>query len=191
MNTNRKKLSNYLTLYLASIFYVILFFYFFAGYAGPNALNITNTNKVFIITAFPQGWCFFTRSPEEKSTYLYDITNNKPSLHDLRGFNPEFSWGFSRKNRLLTMEIGNILSSHVNADSVISYKKKCYASNKLTDMLSVDTLKYNRITLKNILILKGKYILEMDDFIPWSLRRRLSLNDIKTTKIFIPVIINQ
>lgn len=191
MSGTRIKLSNYLTLYITGTLYIAAFFYFFAGYAGPNALNITNTNKIFIITAFPQGWCFFTRSPQEKSIHLYDVNNGKPSPYDLRGFNSEFFWGFSRKNRLVSMEIGNILGTHINPDSVISYRKHCYASTSLNELLNIDTLKYNHFTLNNVMILKGKYILEIDDFIPWSLRRRLSLSNIKISKTFIPITINQ
>lgn len=73
-----------------------LFYFLLLLYLPNSAVNLSMSQRNFLITLFPQGWSFFAKSPREKRVSLYIETNElkeydfiKYRLHDYLGFNRE------------------------------------------------------------------------------------------------------
>lgn len=96
-----------------------------------NVFSQTTTKglKFDLQVLVPQGWAFFTRSPQEASLVPYKRVNERWVRADtLPQTNAENAFGFSRNQRAQGTELG-ILSSHVRAYTPCnSYLSQCLDS---------------------------------------------------------------
>jgi antimicrobial peptide system SdpA family protein len=159
--------------FFASILaYTCLFMTILTNYAGNNPMNKLNSNISNYVSVFPQGWAFFTRSVRERSMALYSVNGSSLSRVELRGFEPEYYFGLSRKNRILTIELSNILYKIDRLPGKRPLNKDILLGDDLSNYVSADTLFYNKIQRDaKTLVLKGKYVLVLQDYLPWSLVR--------------------
>lgn len=179
-----------LVFYGSAAFYVFVFALMAQSYAGNNPLNTLNNSIVHYVSLFPQGWAFFTKSPREPSLALYAVTNSHLDKIDLRGFESDYFFGISRKNRLIMMETGNVLKKLRDVPAMKTLEKTVLYRDNLNNYISPDTLTFNKVSRdeKNI-VLRGKYLLVMEDFLPWSLLARQHTFRVKQHINIIPFVI--
>lgn len=146
-------------------------FYIISIYFGNNPLNNSLISKVKVISVLPEGWAFFTKNSSEPQLYIYKVERNKLSEINLRNFTSEYFFGMSRNNRILNLQVANVFKK-VNNDSSIHYEFHSINITQLTNVLHVDTLDFNRVSIKNAIapnIEEGKYLMIVQLMLPWAL----------------------
>ena len=120
--------------------------------------------KKILNTLFPEGWSFFTRSPQEEIADLYKI--EKSQLHKLTIANgePRNLFGMSRMSRRIGMELSIIAagipdSSWIEADqlNINLVIKEAY------------NLKCNNVSVKNLS--NDEYLIAVYKKAPWTYAR--------------------
>lgn len=171
--------------------YCVFIIALLANYAGNNPLNKFNSRSLHFISIFPEGWAFFTKTAKEPVFTLYRVENETLKRVDLRSFQPRFFWGASRNNRLLNIEMGNIIRKiNSNTSDRIRYQQTIKFRDNISNYLSTDTLKFNDIKMdKQIKLMHGKYLIVIESFLPWSILRRKDEFEVKQKLTLIPVFI--
>jgi antimicrobial peptide system SdpA family protein len=184
---DKRKASLLSIFFIAVLFYVWLFAAILVNYAGNNPLNKLNSNISSYVSVFPQGWAFFTRPVHERSMALYAVDAHGLSRVELRGFEPEYYFGASRRNRILTIELSNILYKIEHLEGKRLYNKNIPLDEELNKAVSPDTLSFNKVARdgKNIL-LRGKYVLVLQDYLPWSLMRNKDKAQLSRHLVLLP-----
>jgi antimicrobial peptide system SdpA family protein len=153
--------------------YGIFFGALVVNYAGSNPMDKLNGQMSNYISIFPEGWAFFTRPVRESSMRLYSANGEKFKKVELRGFVPEYDFGASRENRILTIELSNVLAKLNLSRKREQIEKYIVFDEDLNKALSIDTLHFCQLAEgNNNILLKGKYILVLQDYLPWSLIRK-------------------
>lgn len=114
-----------------------------------------------IVSLFPQGWSFFTKSPREKSLYVYRIQPNG-TLYEMpvnNHQNPAF--GLSRTSRLIGYEASMI------ANKVGSSGWNEYRGRALSEFLTDSVLVVSGEPDFNHMV-PGDYILKLMEPIPFA-----------------------
>ncbi|WP_160717526.1 hypothetical protein [Chitinophaga solisilvae] len=171
--------------------YCILTTLLLANYAGNNPLNKLKINAANYISIFPEGWSFFTKTVKEPSLSLYKVENGMLKREDLRAFQSRFLWGANRNNRLLSVEVSNVIRK-VNAAGMrkMTYLQNIKFRENINDYFSADTLLYNNVTAdEQLKLLRGKYVIIIEDFRPWSILKRKDEFEVKQKISLIPVLI--
>jgi antimicrobial peptide system SdpA family protein len=149
---------------------LVIFFTILSIYFGNNPLNNSYTAKSKFISAFPQGWAFFTKSAKEPEFYIFECFNGKIEMKNLRNFSNDYYYGLSRHNRILAIEASTILNK-IKSDSITGYRLTAKIAENITEKINLDTLKFNKISVfkKNVPDFKGKYLFVSKHALPWSL----------------------
>jgi len=129
-----------------------------------NTLNNTLSPKFkyIIISIFPESFAFFTKDPKDEQIVLYSVQRNNIEKINLKTNSSYNFFGFSRKSRRLTYEIG-ILTKKI-PDSLWNEIKETTIKNIDFDTISDFLLeKDNNVQLFE----KGKYVFYYYKPIPW------------------------
>jgi hypothetical protein len=166
------KISNTTLLgFFTSILLVLLIFLtLLSVYFGNNPLNKSNTVQAKFISAFPQGWAFFTSSAKKPRYYVFNCPDKNIEMIELRSFSTEYYFGISRHNRILNIEINNLFQKIIS-DSIKGFKITTPDIKNITQKIKNDTLKFDEISIdkKHSPNLKGKYLFVTQLMLPWSL----------------------
>lgn len=177
--------------FYGSIFIVLfIFFKLVSVYFGNSPLNSSHSAKSKFVSAFPQGWAFFTKTSKEPQFYIFDYNSKDVELKNLRSFSKEYYFGLSRKNRILNIEINNIFQQIVK-DSVNKIIIKTSDVNNISNEIKKQKITFKRIYIKrrNIPNFKGKYLFVSQTMLPWSVLSRKS--DYPSLYIVFPIEICQ
>lgn len=154
---------------------IIITSYIFIDAQGDNILSL-NTNaqiKQLTNTIFMESFGFFTKNPKSEEAFsIYKISKEgifKLNLRNNSGYN---LYGWSRKNRVRLLEIGNIAQAF--GDEL--WNKTNTVKFHSCILKSADTLDFHKHDLKLKVLTAGKYIVTKDKLIPWE------WNKIKSTK---------
>jgi len=104
---------------------------------------------------FPQGWAFFTRSPKEFQLSLYEISEAKYVLIDLKNAQAKQYFGLNKSNRIVHHKLIQIAReipnehwvpyseriNNINIDSVNEYKLKSHLKELPTGKYLIKTEK--------------------------------------------------
>ncbi|WP_294206786.1 SdpA family antimicrobial peptide system protein [uncultured Chryseobacterium sp.] len=167
-----KKISIYSIIALFSGLFVVLFIFFklLSVYLGNNPLNNSQSIKASYVSFFPEGWAFFTKTSKDPKIHIFSVKGNKIKYLNLRNFSSEYYFGISRHNRVLNIEIGNIIQ-RIKEDSVKSFTIAAKSELNILDRVKSDTLHYSNIIIdnKSIKNFNGKYLISLEIIPPWSL----------------------
>ncbi|AZA78625.1 SdpA family antimicrobial peptide system protein [Chryseobacterium sp. G0186] len=180
--------------YLVISFLFVSFFIFKVSsvYFGNNPLNKSKETKRKYILFFPQGWAFFTKEPREPLIYFFSYSNNQ--LDDIidKNFSLNTFWGAAKKNRIINIELQKVINK-ANTDS-IPYRTE--------EFLGIKELKENVINRNNEFthinidrkyipsITNGKYLIVIEEQLPWALLSKTSTHNKKFKMYTIEVIKN-
>lgn len=126
----RKPLYFYVTwsLWSGIIYFAML------GYS-PTVMNKTEVKKVFMFV-FPQGWGFFTRSPQEVMTIAYKEEENTLHLVTTLNASADNYLGLSRKSRVIASEMFKITAA-INDTSWKSDKGSLKSPAGISDTITL------------------------------------------------------
>lgn len=131
-----------------------------------NTMSSKLEAKQAIFTIIPQGWAFFTRNPREGQTLLYKIEDNKIVNANFKHNSFKYKMGLDRSCTKVYTELG-FIKEKVPSDAFIPLEWN-YQVEKLNNV-SLESMK--PFTVKNALkdpILNGKYLLVIQEPIPWA-----------------------
>lgn len=158
---------------IALIINAIIFFRLISVYFGNNPLNNSQLSYTNYISFFPEGWAFFTKSPKEPRLYIYDCNKKNIENLNLRNFSKDYYFGISRHNRILNIEVENIMSN-VQKDSIKSFSLNSTNERNISKILNLNSIAFSNIKIdknQNSHFI-GKYIIAVQYLLPWSLLHR-------------------
>lgn len=141
--------------------------------SNPIGRNITRVNSMDGNSLFPQGWAFFTKSSKTPRTYMAEVSNGKIKDINFRNCSAEFYFGLNRKNRLMSIQMGNILEDAILNDSTtLTYHAPDI--HALYDSLDVDNLIFQEVSIAQNLApyFEGNYVVVNQRMLPWSMLHR-------------------
>ncbi len=149
-------------------FWLLLFFSIFLSVAPETTFNYNSKVRLIIGSLFPQGWEFFTISPQNEKIYFYKLDDNMQlQLLDTKNSSSSAYFGLSRKNRFKSTELSAIAS-------IINDSAWYQCSKYIYDCYKIDTLKI--ITIQNKIINKticGNWIVVKSSPLPWAWRNQI------------------
>jgi antimicrobial peptide system SdpA family protein len=157
-------------------------------FLGYNPLNKLNENKGEYTSIFPQGWAFFTKSVVQPTSVIYKVESNRLEEVDLRAFQYQYAFGLSRKNRLEAIDMGTAVSI-INGlpEKNRGFNKVVKINADVHTLINPDTLRFAQINNNNrFVVLKGKYIAVLKEFLPWSLLRSPNVKLLKQSWRIVP-----
>lgn len=155
--------------FLGIFFVSTLFFKLISVYFGNNPLNNSQTSMTNYVSIFPEGWAFFTRSSKEPRLHIYTCESNMIKSVNLRNFSSDYYFGISRHNRVLNIEVNDIMKK-IQLDSINSFEIMSNDEQNLSNLIKIKNVKFKDITVdKKNKDFKGKYILAIQYLLPWSL----------------------
>ena len=142
-------------------------------YFGNNPLNNSPRQSISYVSIFPEGWAFFTKSAKEPRIHIYNCNNNKIEYVDIRNFSKEYYFGISRHNRILNIEMGNILEK-IKMEKINSFVIMSNNEKELNKKLNPSKIKYSNIYVSSTgnKDFKGKYLLSVQYLLPWPLLKQ-------------------
>lgn len=152
----------------AILIVILIMFKILAMNLGNNPLNTTRYGYISYTSLLPEGWAFFTKNSREPVIHLYKYSEENIRLVNLRNLSGEFYFGLSRHNRILNIQLGNILST-ILEDSINGFELNAYDENELGKIFKkykYNDISYNKSQLPNF---NGKYIVAIQQLLPWSL----------------------
>lgn len=170
MKINR---TSVLMFFLALIFNTFIFFKLISIYFGNNPLNNSQTGLVNYVSVFPEGWAFFTKSSKDPRLYIFNCNENRIENINLRNFSKDYYFGISRHNRILNVELGNIISN-IHLHPIKSFSIRADNENNIPSKLKISEIKFSNLTVskKQNYHFKGKYLIVVQYLLPWSLLNR-------------------
>ncbi len=153
------------------LFVTVSVLYFMTIYLGNNPLNENLTLKQKCASIFPQGWSFFSKSAKEPLLYILKNEDNDVQLLDIRNASFANYMGLNRHNRILNVEISNILRQ-INKDTTFTlYTYRGSTINELKDTIIRSIVRYDTLSVRKALApsVSGKYIFVFEFPRPWSL----------------------
>ena len=155
---------------IALITNAIIFFKLISIYFGNNPLNNSQLNYMNYVSVFPEGWAFFTKSPKEPRLYIFDCNKKNIEILNLRNFSVDYYFGISRHNRILNIEVENIMSI-VQKDSIRSFSLNSINERNISKILNLNEIEFSdiKINKNQDSNFKGKYIIAVQHLLPWSL----------------------
>ncbi|MFH6993129.1 SdpA family antimicrobial peptide system protein [Flavobacterium sp. FlaQc-48] len=145
-------------------FWIIFLSYIFEA-SIPIPSNETFKRKATFFNIIPQGWGFFTRDPRENEIWTYQILNNTAIKVTQTNGNLNNFYGASRKNRLISIELG-LLVSQIHTSSWINMKGGKLILDK---KIHTDTI-LNSLNPCNI---KGNLFIVEQERVPWAWSKNL------------------
>lgn len=152
------------------IFITISIFRIVSIYFGNNSLNkYKNTYREYL-TILPQGWAFFTKNSREPLVHIYSYNNSSITPITYRNFSLENNFGASRHNRILNLE-GTQLTKIIYKDSLKPVIKKSLNIAELEPFLLKHKFIFKQYSIDKSKTpdIKGKYLIIIQDQLPWSL----------------------
>jgi antimicrobial peptide system SdpA family protein len=149
---------------------LILLFWIFLAYAivlNYDPMRVTHQsfkfNKSFHF--FPQGWGFFTKSPQEDLFSFYEINQNEVEKISLSNASASNFFGLSKKARLTFAEMSEVLGK-INIKESDWYNSKGIKMDAFVKLPIYDTI---AVDDKNLFIHKDKvYLILKYNTIPFS-----------------------
>lgn len=149
---------------------LILVFWLFLAYSlalNYDPMRVThkifNYNKSFYF--FPQGWGFFTKSPQEELFSFYELNKNEVKKITLSTASANNFFGLSKKSRLSYAEMSEVLGK-LNIKDSDWYNSKGLKMDTFVNLPIHDTITVDN---KNLFILKNKaYLILKYNTIPFS-----------------------
>lgn len=163
---------------LVSSFWILFLSYVFKA-SIPIPSNETFKRKALIFNIIPQGWGFFTRDPRENEIWTYQILDNSILKVTETNGNLNSFYGASRRNRLINIELG-FLVSQIHASSWIKMKGGKLIFDK---KIHTDTI----INSFNPLTIKGSFFIVEQERVPWAWSKNSDtiIMPYKYTKIYV------
>lgn len=176
--------------FLGCTFVVLVFFKVASIYLGNNPLNKSYYSQIKFASGFPQGWAFFTKSAKDPQIFMieYDKPRNIKILN-FQSTSTDFYLGVSRHNRILNVEIGNILSK---LDSTIKpYQVKAKKIEDIFEYIKAKKIKFTSINIEKKLApdFNGEYVIVIQEMLPWPLMNKIP--DYPSNFTLFPIIINR
>ncbi|GEN77486.1 SdpA family antimicrobial peptide system protein [Chryseobacterium hagamense] len=156
-------------------------------YFGNNPLNNSRYGYINYVSVIPEGWAFFTKNARDPLTYIFKNSDGNITSVNLRNFSSDYSYGISRHNRIVSIEIGNVFDK-INKDTLTKGTSiKALDVDELTNILKEKKVDYKDIYIekKHSPDLNGKYIFVLQRLLPWTLLNRKS--NYKSTFVIYPV----
>jgi len=146
---------------LLLLFEFVGIYFIFTSSIGANPQNGNVTIQQLSNTFFPEGWAFFTKNPREPLLDIYTINKNGETEKFLLP-NGDYYFGMSRKSRVITYQLGILLSEpkygFAWTPGVGDYKDSLVSMKAYFRVPSDE--KYSLFT-------PGKYILVLTERLPW------------------------
>lgn len=137
----------------------------FVNSIGYNLLTDNSRWNKEIQFLFPQGWAFFTKDPREEHTIFYKIDKNNLQELDFKNGAMNSSFGISRKNRIMLIEIAQIVNQ-IDSVSWVDLKSKEDLNTYKDTTKSLEVINFvNKAELEN-----GDYMIVKQRPVPWSWR---------------------
>jgi antimicrobial peptide system SdpA family protein len=148
---------------------MLLWFVFFNS-IGFNT-NTEAIDKFGFAKSLPEGWGFFTKSPQDEMVDLYVNESGQWSKIDLRVNRPTYYFGTSREARMLGFEI-SILLSKIESDSLWLENTNIDSIDFPTEFINVNNQYLN-------LLKDGEYALVKRKIVPWAWRNIVTNKQVK------------
>ena len=151
--------------FLLNFFLSLTFlFVIFINSIGYNLLTFNKKWSFELQFLFPQGWGFFTKDPREDQTTIYKEENNSLKELDLKNGAPNSWLGMTRKNRIMLIELIQIINQVDSSNwKGIDSKEKMKAFTDTTKAIEV-------INFVNNAQLEGNFFVIKQKPVPWSWR---------------------
>lgn len=156
--------SNMIYKTLILVFWLILAYSLALNYDPMRVTHKTfKFNKSFYF--FPQGWGFFTKSPQEDLFSFYELNKNEVKKITLSNASSTNFFGLSKKARLAFAETGEVLGK-INVKESDWYNSKGLKMDVFINLPIHDTIVVDN---KNIFLHKNKvYLILKHNTIPFS-----------------------
>jgi antimicrobial peptide system SdpA family protein len=125
-------------------------------------IELNHSVKNVVKAVFPQGWGFFTKDPQEKSVDIYLDSGEGRVRISTPNQSASNYWGFSRKSRMIGMEVSTVLSlvgQRQPSWCVIKDAKRHLAAGGSSWVLKSPKLHY---------LTPGNYVLVRRSITPWA-----------------------
>lgn len=170
-------MNNRLFTFVISIFWaIIVIIVVLSNVSTPISIPYSKSKTIF--TFSPQGWGFFTRNPREDIAKIYSINNEKVTPVIVANSNRKFMFGLSKKAKLVSWEISNIIDQIKEEDWVQNNRDTLLFNTK-----KIDTIK-NSFFVPS---LKGGYIISIQERIPhaWSKHHENIVMPYKYVRVYV------
>lgn len=131
------------------------------AFHAPSPYRSSWANPRFASTLYVRKWNLYTADPSRRVEQLYKVEGNKLRTVDLRPFTPEYKFGLSRLPKIIAQEIQVItrdtaLLATAPLDTVTADHE-----TPITKLVQPDKLLYTTVRYKNVVFLRGRYILQI------------------------------
>ena len=174
MSLKKTSLYDQFVFWASAAAYSLAFLFILASYMPGSVLHMKYATAHFTATIYPAKWDFYTGSAMEPQYRMYQVTNNKIELYDIRPFTARFFFGLKRTQKIIISELEMVATDTAFTDSAIKYKVRLPAHSDINTYLRADTLKYNNYQSENVLYLKGRLLLGIENCPTWQQQRVLS-----------------
>jgi antimicrobial peptide system SdpA family protein len=153
----------------ATLIFSLLIITTFVNSIGYNLLTNNrnwNTNFQFL---FPEGWAFFTKDATDELTTLYAVQRKGETVSlqevDIRNGSPKAWFGISRSNRLLHVEMYQI----INQIDLVNWVPVAQKDTLLAKVAAASPGEI--VNFVQHPVLNGEYVIVKQKPVPWSWRK--------------------
>ena len=183
MSTSAKRAYDYIVFWASCLAYTLAFIFICAAYLPGSVLHFKYTDRHIVSTLYPIRWDFYTGSAREPIYRLYHIENNKAISYDIRPFSSRFFFGLKRDSKLIASELEGIALDTAFVTTAGKYIINMPTGADINNYIHTDTLKYNNYQSANVLYLKGKILMSIEDCPSWQEQRNMPMRPRTVTLI--------
>lgn len=162
---------DYLVFWGTCLGYGVFLLYLVVSFADVQSLRSRYVNRKFAFTLYMPTWNLYTASPLSQVEQLYTIKENQLSIVDIRPFTATYLFGLDRKPKIVSEETSVITRDTALLHTMQQYVITIPRHTDLSKYLSADTLHYTNVMSPNILYLKGRYVIAMEQPLTWQQAR--------------------
>ncbi len=172
MKQPKQKVYDYLAFWGTCAVYLFAFLFIVSAYTPLKIFRSKYVSTYVLAILYQVRWDVYVKAPWEPTYEIYTLPGNKPEYMDLRPFQSKYYYGLNRDYKIIFSEINIIYTDTPALTKMKKYPVTIPAGGNLKDYISADTLQYNTISYRNILYLKGKYLLAIGPPMNWEYDRK-------------------
>jgi hypothetical protein len=170
---SKTKYGDLLVFWITAIAYLFAFIFVFSARTGHNVLGIKYAKAGYLHHFYPSRWSFYALSTSSDKIYrLYRVGDNKVAYEDNRPFSARFFFGLKRDCKISFCETDIIAKDSGLIGNGIRYRIVKSEKDDINKFIRTDTIRYNDVHFNNVLYLKGKYLVTIENQLKWQQMRQ-------------------
>ena len=172
MKIAKEPILDYLVFWGTCLGYCLFLLYLFASFSPNRSLHSRYINHNVAASFYQVKWDLYTHAPFDQVNRLYSVTGNTALAYDLHPFTPRFLFGLKRDSKIIAGEVELIMADTAWVRNAIAYQISMpVQGGDINEYIRPDTMKFYGLASKNILYLKGRYLLTSEAPPDWQKMR--------------------